>query len=77
MTGTATAPTPNSVARRLQLANALRAVGVTGDQRVATFMWNNAEHLTAYMAVPAMGAVLHTLNIRLFPEQIVVRRQRG
>ena len=53
------------------LANALRAVGVTGDQRVATFMWNNAEHLTAYMAVPAMGAVLHTLNIRLFPEQIV------
>jgi fatty-acyl-CoA synthase len=54
-----------------QLANALRRVGVTGDQRVATFMWNNAEHLTAYMAVPAMGAVLHTLNIRLFPEQIV------
>jgi fatty-acyl-CoA synthase len=54
-----------------QLANALRRVGVTGDQRVATFMWNNAEHLTAYMAVPAMGAVLHTLNIRLFPEQIL------
>jgi fatty-acyl-CoA synthase len=53
-----------------QLANALRRVGVTGDQRVATFMWNNAEHLTAYMAVPSMGAVLHTLNIRLFPEQI-------
>jgi acyl-CoA synthetase (AMP-forming)/AMP-acid ligase II len=54
-----------------QLANALRAVGVSGDQRVATFMWNNVEHLTAYLAVPAMGAVLHTLNIRLFPEQIV------
>ncbi len=54
-----------------QLANALRRVGISGDQRVATFMWNNAEHLTAYMAVPAMGAVLHTLNIRLFPEQIV------
>src|ERR1700733_7651178 len=53
------------------LANALRALGVNGDQRVATFMWNNAEHLTAYLAVPAMGAVLHTLNIRLFPEQIV------
>jgi len=53
-----------------QLANALRRVGVTGDQRVATFMWNNAEHLAAYMAVPSMGAVLHTLNIRLFPEQI-------
>jgi fatty-acyl-CoA synthase len=54
-----------------QLANALRRIGITGDQRVATFMWNNAEHLTAYLAVPAMGAVLHTLNIRLFPEQIV------
>ncbi len=53
------------------LANVLRRVGVSGDQRVATFMWNNTEHLTAYMAVPAMGAVLHTLNIRLFPEQIV------
>jgi len=54
-----------------QLANALRRVGVTGDQRVGTFMWNNAEHLAAYTAVPSMGAVLHTLNIRLFPEQIV------
>ncbi len=53
-----------------RLANALRRIGVTGDQRVATFMWNNAEHLTAYMSVPSMGAVLHTLNIRLSPEQI-------
>ena len=33
-------------------------------------MWNNAEHLAAYLAVPSMGAVLHTLNIRLSPEQI-------
>ncbi|WP_199431298.1 long-chain fatty acid--CoA ligase [Qaidamihabitans albus] len=54
-----------------QLANALRGLGVTGDQRVGTFMWNNAEHLAAYLAIPAMGAVLHTLNIRLFPEQLV------
>src|SRR5690349_20738054 len=53
-----------------QLAHALRALGVTGDQRVGTFMWNNAEHLQAYLAVPAMGAVLHTLNLRLFPEQL-------
>ncbi len=53
-----------------QLANALRGLGVTGDQRVATFMWNNTEHLATYLAVPSMGAVLHTLNIRLFPEQI-------
>lgn len=53
-----------------RLANALRGLGVTGDQRVATFMWNNAEHLATYLAVPSMGAVLHTLNIRLFPHQI-------
>ncbi|WP_305093103.1 long-chain fatty acid--CoA ligase [Prescottella sp. R16] len=53
------------------LAHALRGLGVDGDDRVATFMWNNAEHLEAYLAVPAMGAVLHTLNIRLFPEQLV------
>ncbi|MFE0021381.1 long-chain fatty acid--CoA ligase [Amycolatopsis sp. NPDC059021] len=53
-----------------RLANALRSLGVTGDQRVGTFMWNNAEHLAAYLAVPSMGAVLHTLNIRLFPEQL-------
>ena len=53
-----------------RLAHALRRLGIEGDQRVATFMWNNQEHLEAYVAVPSMGAVLHTLNIRLFPEQI-------
>ena len=54
-----------------RLANALRALGIDGDQRVATFQWNNVEHLEAYLAVPSMGAVLHTLNIRLFPDQLV------
>jgi fatty-acyl-CoA synthase len=53
-----------------RLAHALRGLGITGDERVATFQWNNAEHLVAYLAIPAMGAVLHTLNIRLAPEQI-------
>jgi fatty-acyl-CoA synthase len=54
-----------------RLAHALRAdLGITSDQRVATFMWNNTEHLVAYLAVPSMGAVLHTINIRLFPEQV-------
>ena len=57
-------------ARAAKLANALRRLGVTGDERVATFQWNNAEHLEAYLAIPSMGAVLHTLNIRLFPEQL-------
>ena len=33
-------------------------------------MWNNSAHMEAYLAVPSMGAVLHTLNIRLFPEQL-------
>jgi fatty-acyl-CoA synthase len=56
--------------RAARLAGALRTLGITGDQRVGTFQWNNAEHLEAYLAVPAMGAVLHTLNIRLFPEQL-------
>ncbi len=56
--------------RVAQLAHALRDLGIEGDQRVGTFQWNNAEHLEAYCAVPAMGAVLHTLNIRLFPEQL-------
>jgi fatty-acyl-CoA synthase len=57
-------------ARSAQLANALRHAGVGGDSTVATFMWNNQEHVEAYCAVPAMGAVLHTLNIRLAAEQI-------
>jgi fatty-acyl-CoA synthase len=59
------------VARRgAQLAGALRELGVTGDQRVATFQWNNQEHLEAYLAIPAMGAVLHTLNLRLPPDEV-------
>jgi fatty-acyl-CoA synthase len=53
-----------------RLAHALRGLGISGDDRVATFMWNNTEHLVAYLAVPAMGAVLHTLNLRLFPDQL-------
>ncbi|HEU5109918.1 MAG TPA: fatty acid--CoA ligase [Micromonosporaceae bacterium] len=58
-------------AKAAQFAAALRDdLGVTGEQRVATFMWNNAEHLVAYLAVPSMGAVLHTLNVRLFADQI-------
>ncbi|NHN56801.1 long-chain fatty acid--CoA ligase [Calidifontibacter sp. DB0510] len=60
-----------------QLANALRQLGIDGDQRVATFMWNNAEHLTAYLAVPSMGAVLHALNIRLFGEQLAYTANHG
>jgi fatty-acyl-CoA synthase len=56
--------------RAARLANALRRLGVDADQRVGTFMWNNAEHLEAYLAIPSMGAVLHTLNIRLDPAEV-------
>jgi fatty-acyl-CoA synthase len=58
--------------RATQLANALHdELGIDGDQRVATLMWNNAEHVEAYFAIPSMGAVLHTLNLRLPAEQLV------
>src|ERR1700748_2427111 len=57
-------------ARAAKLAGALRSLGVDGDQRVATLMWNNSQHLEAYLAVPSMGAVLHTLNLRLDPAQL-------
>jgi len=51
--------------RAHQLAHALNDVGVKVGDRVATFMWNGSRHLEAYHATAGMGAVLHTLNIRL------------
>jgi fatty-acyl-CoA synthase len=56
--------------RTKRLANALKKLGVKPGDRVATFCMNHQEHLEAYLAVPSMGAVLHTLNVRLFPEQL-------
>ena len=53
-----------------RLARALDGLGVKQGERVATFAWNTREHLEAYLAVPCMGAVLHTLNVRLFADQI-------
>ena len=53
-----------------RLAAALTSLGVQRGDRVGTFLWNNQTHLEAYLAIPCMGAVLHTLNIRLFPEQL-------
>ncbi|MFD8071584.1 long-chain fatty acid--CoA ligase [Streptomyces sp. NPDC059718] len=59
-------------ARAARLAHALRdELGVERDDRVATLMWNNAEHVEAYFAIPSMGAILHTLNLRLPAEQLV------
>src|SRR4051794_4594981 len=60
-----------TVAERAErLASALRRLGIGEGDRVGTFCWNNQEHLESYLAIPAMGAVMHTLNIRLFPEQL-------
>ncbi|XAY03943.1 3-methylmercaptopropionyl-CoA ligase [Paraconexibacter sp. AEG42_29] len=57
--------------RSLRLASGLTALGIEPGDRVATLMWNNHEHMEAYLAIPCMGAVLHTLNLRLFTEQLV------
>jgi fatty-acyl-CoA synthase len=57
-------------ARAAQLAHGLASLGVREGDRVGTFCFNHQEHLEAYLAIPSFGAVLHTLNIRLFPEQL-------
>lgn len=59
-----------TAARARRLATALLAVGVGANTRVATLSWNDFAHFEAYLAVPAMGAVLHTLNLRLHPDQL-------
>ena len=57
-------------ARVDRLARVLRTLGVEQGDRVGTFAWNNQRHLELYFAIPCTGAVLHTLNIRLFAEQL-------
>ena len=56
--------------RTRRLATALDDLGISADGRVATFCWNTDVHLELYFAAPCSGRVLHTLNIRLFPEQL-------
>ncbi|MDQ7801286.1 MAG: long-chain fatty acid--CoA ligase [Armatimonadota bacterium] len=58
------------VRRARALASALRNLGVRPQDRVATLCWNHREHLECYLGVPASGAVLHTLNLRLHPEEL-------
>jgi len=58
------------VPRINRLARALKRIGVKPGDRVATLAWNNDRHLELYYAVPCMGAVLHTLNLRLFPQHL-------
>src|SRR3954453_8448320 len=58
------------VERARRVASALTELGVKPGDRVASFAWNSIRHLELYLAVPSMGAVLHTLNVRLFEEAL-------
>ena len=56
--------------RTLQLASALQRMGLQKGERVATLCWNHHMHLEAYFGIPAAGGVMHTLNLRLSPEEL-------
>ena len=57
--------------RTRRLSSALDKIGVSKGERVGTLAWNHHRHLEAYFAIPGIGAVLHTINIRLSPAHIV------
>ena len=59
-------------ARATRLAQALATLGLQPGECVGTFCWNHQAHLEAYLAIPAAGYVLHTLNVRLFSAQIAM-----
>jgi len=69
------APTQTTYAewavRTRRLGGVLDTLGISADGRVGTFAWNSGRHLELYFAAPCTGRVLHTLNIRLFPDQVV------
>jgi fatty-acyl-CoA synthase len=75
VTKTATGLTRESfadvAAETRRIAAALDTLGVGADGRVATFAWNTARHLALYFAIPGTGRVMHTGNIRYFPEQLI------
>src|ERR1700737_972521 len=56
--------------RARRLANVLTGMGLLRGDRVATLLWNQSEHMEAYLGVPSAGGVLHTLNLRLHPDEI-------
>jgi len=60
----------DALSRSKQLANALQKLGVNQGDRIATIAWNTHRHFEIYYAVSGMGAVVHTNNPRLFPEQL-------
>jgi len=70
--GTVKRATFGEISERVdRLARVLGTLGIEPGDRVGTFAWNNQSHFELYMAIPCVGAVLHTLNIRLFEEQLI------
>src|SRR4029453_19548419 len=61
---------PEMYARTRRLAAALQRLGLRPGDRVATLMWNHYMHLETYFGVPVAGGVLHTLNLRLHPDEL-------
>src|SRR3954471_3517381 len=57
--------------RAKKLSVALSGLGILKGDRVATLSWNHYQHLEAYFAIPCMGAVVHPLNIRFSPEDLI------
>src|SRR5579862_1011372 len=68
--GYRTATFTEVASRAERLAHALTALGIGPGDRVGTFSWNSQAHMECYLAIPSMGAVLHTLNIRLPADQL-------
>eukprot|EP01084_Bolivina_argentea_P279266 477416_1 len=56
--------------RSTKIASSLKKLGIKIGDRIGSFMWNNARHLMLYYAIPSMGCVLHTINIRLHPKEL-------
>jgi fatty-acyl-CoA synthase len=65
------------VPRSRKLAAALRKLGLEDGDRVGTFAWNHYRHLEAYLGLPSGGLVIHTLNLRLHPDDLTYIAQHG
>jgi fatty-acyl-CoA synthase len=70
-TGIERATMADVLADSRRIAGCLDAAGVSADGRVGTFAWNTARHLALYYAIPGTGRVMHTCNIRYFPELLI------
>jgi fatty-acyl-CoA synthase len=70
-TGLQTETYAEVVAETRRLAAAIDSLGISAGGRVGTFAWNTARHLALYFAIPGTGRIMHTCNIRYFPEQLI------